>query len=264
MNLFDAHNHLQERRLFDQLEAVMRRAADAGVGRMAVKGCCEEDWDRVIACAEQYPGCEMAFGIHPWFVGERTPQWFGRLEHLLEAYPTASVGEIGIDRAIDVRNDEEQEHVFLEQLAIAATLERPVSIHCRQAWGRLIELLDGFGPLPRGMLIHCFGGSAEVAQELVKRGGYISFSGSITRANNKKAGVALRAVPRDRLLIETDAPDLLPQTVDLEECLVCEGEPLNEPAHLRAVLARAAALLEMDEAELAALTSENAARFFAG
>jgi len=130
-----------------------------------------------------------------------------------------------------------------------------VSIHCRQAWGRLIELLDQFGDLPRGLLIHCFGGSAEVATELVKRGGYISFSGSITRPNNKKAGPAIRAVPADRMLIETDAPDILPAAA--------KGD-LNEPANLRLILAKAAELRGIPGEELAVLTFRNAERFFSG
>ena len=99
------------------------------------------------------------------------------------------------------------------------------------------------------MLIHCFGGSAEVAMELVKRGGYISFSGSITRPNNKKAGPAIRAVPDDRILIETDAPDILPATA---------GGELNEPANLRLVLSKAAELRGIPEDALASLTFKNA------
>ena len=172
---------------------------------------------------------------------------------MLQAFPRAGVGEIGIDHAVAPRDDAEQETVFLAQLDLARRLNRPVSIHCRQAWGRLIELLDGFGELPCGMLIHCFGGSAEVATGLVRRGGYISFSGSITRPNARKAGDAIRAVPAERLLIETDAPDILPTTA--------QG-PLNEPANLRLVLAKAAELRGMPEADLAELTFRNATRFF--
>jgi TatD DNase family protein len=118
----------------------------------------------------------------------------------------------------------------------------------------LIELLDRFGELPQGMLIHCFGGSAEIAVELVKRGAYISFSGSSTRPNAKKAGSAIRAVPDDRILIETDAPDILPTTA--------EGE-LNEPANLRLVLAKAAELRGVSEESLAEITFRNAVQFFA-
>jgi TatD DNase family protein len=249
MNLYDCHNHIQDERLFPMIGDVVERAREAGVVRMGVKGCCEADWPRVIAVMETNEGIHPAFGLHPWFIAERSPEWLQILEALLLEYPQASVGEIGIDHAIANRDDEEQESAFLAQLELARRFKRPVSIHCRQAWGRLIELLDEFGDLPHGMLIHCFGGSAEVATELVKRGGYISFSGSITRPNNKKAGSAIRAVPDDRILIETDAPDILPADA--------KG-PLNEPANLRLVLSKAAELRGVPEGVLAALTFENA------
>ncbi|WP_372846438.1 TatD family hydrolase [Pontiella sp.] len=254
LKLFDCHNHIQDERLFAQIDAVMDRAAAAGVVAMGVKGCRENDWPQVVELMERYPGVVPSFGLHPWFIGERTPHWAETLEQLLLEHPAAGVGEIGIDQAIEGRDDADQEAVFLDQLEIARRLQRPVSIHCRQAWGRLIELLDGFGELPRGMLIHCFGGSAEVARELVKRGGYISFSGSITRPNNRKAAAAICAVPDDRILIETDAPDILPASA---------AGPLNEPANVRLVLAKAAELRGISEERLAGLTFQNAGLFFA-
>jgi TatD DNase family protein len=262
MKLFDCHNHIQDERIFPMLEKVMERARLAGVARMAIKGCCEADWPKVIEIANRYKNAHLAFGLHPWFIGGRSSQWFQTLEKLLTTYPQASVGEIGIDRALETRNDAEQEQVFLAQLEIARKFDRPATIHCRRAWGRLIELLDQFGELPRGMLIHCFGGSAEGATELVKRGAYISFSGSITRPNAKKAGPAIRAVPADRILIETDAPDIMPLNVDEASCLVAEDRLLNEPANLRHVLAKAAELRGVSEESLAETTFRNAERFF--
>ncbi len=289
LKLFDCHNHIQDERIFPMLEKVMERARLAGVGHMAVKGCSEADWPKVEEIINRYENTHVAFGLHPWFIKERSGQWFQTLENLLTTYPQASVGEIGIDHALENRNDAEQEQVFLAQLGIARKFDRPVTIHCRRAWGRLIELLDQFGEIPRGMLIHCFGGSAEVATELVKRGAYISFSGSITRPNAKKAGPSIRAVPDDRILIETDAPDLLPHNVvDGASCSVREERKnafspienlestrkpipteqdapstvLNEPANLPFVLAKAAELRGVSEEGLAETTFRNAERFF--
>ncbi len=253
MKLFDAHNHVQDDRLFPDVAAVMERARAAGVTAMGVKGCREADWPRVVELAKTYEGVHPSFGLHPWFIAERSPDWRATLEKMLLEHPAAAVGEIGIDHAIDDRDDAEQETVFLAQMELARTLNRPVSIHCRRAWGRLVELLDQFGELPRGLLIHCFGGSAEIAVELVKRGGYISFSGSITRPNARKAGPAIRAVPDDRILIETDAPDILPTTAP---------GPLNEPANVRFVLEKAAELRGVSQEALAELTYQNARRFF--
>ena len=253
MKLFDSHNHIQDERLFPEVEKVLKRAHLAGVERMAIKGCSEADWPKVEELINRHRGIHAAFGLHPWFIKERSGQCFQTLERLLTAYPQASVGEIGIDHAIEKRDDADQEAVFLTQLEMARKFDRPASIHCRRAWGRLIELLDRFGKLPRGILIHCFGGSAEVATELVKRGAYISFSGSITRPQAKKAAAAIRAVPADRILIETDALDILPQNA---------SPGFNEPANLRWVLAKAAELRGVSEEWLAEQTFRNAERFF--
>jgi len=277
--LFDAHNHIQDERLFPMLETVMERARAAGVVKMAVKGCCEADWPKVVEIVNRYPDTHLAFGLHPWFINGCSEQCFQTLEKLLTTYPQASVGEIGIDHAIENRDDAKQESVFLAQLEIARKYNRPVTIHCRRAWVRLVELLDQFGELPHGMLIHCFGGSAEVATELVKRGACISFSGSITRPGNIKAGPAIRAVPDDRILIETDAPDILPHNiVDGASCSVAHAPStdraaateleapstiLNEPANLRLVLSKAAELRGVSEETLAETTFRNAERFFA-
>ena len=251
MKLFDCHNHIQDKRLEPTFDEVIVRGRGVGVVKMGVKGCCEDDWPRVAELGEKYDGIYPSFGLHPWMIADRSPEWLQRLEAMLLKYPSAGVGEIGIDHKVTEYDPSDQESVFLAQLELASRLARPVTIHCRNAWGRLIELLDGFGVLPRGILIHCFGGSAEVALELVRRGAYISFSGSITRPNNRKAGPAIRAVPDDHILIETDAPDLLPTTAD---------GPLNEPANVRLVLAKAAELRGVSEVELAALTFQNAER----
>lgn len=253
MKLFDSHNHIQDERLFPDLGNVIMRAADVGVVKMGVKGCCEDDWPRVIEIYKTYEGIYPSFGLHPWFIKERSDQWLQTLENLLVEFPNAAVGEIGIDHAIEDRDDEDQQLVFFQQMELARKLDRPASIHCRRAWGRLIELLDQFGELPRGVLIHCFGGSAEVAAELVKRGGYISFSGSITRPNARKAPAAVQFVPSDRILVETDSPDILPTTA--------KGD-LNEPANVKLVLEKAAEFRGIPEEELAELTFRNAERFF--
>ena len=264
MRLFDAHNHLQDTRLAPFLDDVLARARAAGIERMAVKGCSEADWDRVLELAAAHESIHPALGLHPWFVAERTPEWMKHLERLLREHPAASVGEIGIDRAVEPRDDADQEAVFLAQLELARDLDRPVTIHCRRAWGRLIELLDRFGPLPRGLLIHCFGGSAETAAELLRRGAFLSFSGTLTRPDPRKAAAAIRTVPADRLLLETDAPDLLPRTVPADRPFRDErtGRPLNEPAFLSFVLERAAELREEDPQRLAEQTFANAECFF--
>ena len=256
MNLFDAHCHLQDARLAEDRAGVLSRARAVGVDRIAIKGASEADWSEVEVLIESDAFLYPSFGLHPWFLKQRSSAWAMRLNALLEKYPQAGVGEIGIDpepKGNQAESMEVQEEVFLAQLEMAQRWKRPVSIHCRGAWGRLLEVLDRTGPLPDGWMIHCFGGSKEVALELLRRGAYLSFSGTITRPKNRKAAEVLPCVPAERLLLETDAPDLLPVGV--------EG-PHNEPGNLRIILARAAFLRGESEAEVASMTYQNTCRLF--
>ena len=257
MPLFDAHCHLQDQRIFPDAELFLQRAKEAGVEKMAVKGCAESDWSRVIQLQKKHPDrLYMAFGLHPWFIKERSIHWLECLEEKLLEYPDASVGEIGIDHAFAGRNDADQEKVFLAQMKLAVRLNRPVTIHCRQAWGRLIKLLDQLEMLPP-LLIHCFGGSVETAQELLRRGAFISFSGTITRPENKKARGVIRSIPANRLLLETDAPDLLPHNLPFSS-----SPTINQPAYLPFILAHAAVLRGESEEYLKKITFQNASQFF--
>ncbi len=256
MPLYDAHCHLQDERLAGDLAGVLARAAAAGVRGAMCCGSAESDWAATLAVAEKFPMVRVSLGLHPWSVRERRPGWLDRLRALLAAQPRAGVGEIGLDHALEDADLADQENVFLDQFALSIALTRPASLHCRRAFGRLMELLPRFPEHPAGFVIHSFSGAAELVAPLAKRGAYFSFSGSITRSGNRRGHAALCAVPADRLLLETDAPDLLPVLAGR----VPEGA--NEPAHLVHVLRAAAELRGVPEADLAAQTWSNAQRLF--
>jgi len=255
MKYFDAHCHLQDERLVPDWAGVLARARQAGVAGIAVKGARESDWARVAALAERERVVHPSFGLHPWFLAERSGDWLAELEARLVAFPEAGVGEIGIDPEPKGGGGvpmEEQVAVFKAQLVLAVGLGRAVSIHVRGAWGRLLELLDEV-ELPERWMVHCFGGSLEVARVLLARGAYLSFSGTVTRVNNRRAVEVLPEVPLERLLVETDAPDLLPRGA---------AGPLNEPANVVRVVTRVAEIRGEPEDAVAAQTERNARRFF--
>ena len=256
MELFDAHCHLQDGRLAAGLVGAMHRATAAGVAGWMCCGSAENDWPAVLAVASAFPAVRISFGLHPWYVGGRQPGWLDRLRAVLAAQPHAGVGEIGLDHALEDADLAAQEQVFIEQFALSIELRRPASLHCRRAFGRLLELLPRFPAHPAGFLVHSFSGAAELVAPLAKQGAYFSFSGSITRSGNRRGHAALRAVPVDRLLIETDAPDL-PSVIDGR---VPEGP--NEPANLVHVLRAAAGLLGMPDADLARQLWTNAQQLF--
>jgi TatD DNase family protein len=252
---FDAHCHLQDVRLQADLPAVMARARQANVSGMLCCGSAEADWNRVLELSRQWPDLIIpAFGLHPWYVHERSADWLNQLESLLRTVP-AAVGEIGLDRAIENFDEAAQQEVFVRQLELARQLHRPVSIHCRQAWEWLEILLRQSGPLPAGGMIHSYSGSAELVPLWNQFGLAISYSGSITRENNKRGRKSLQVVPADQLLIETDCPDIMPSGV--------VGE-LNEPANLPFIARTVAMLRNIDLGELARQTGLNAWRIFGG
>jgi len=252
VKLFDVHTHIQDQRLSQSRDQVIKRSIGAGVDRIMCCGTHENDWQDIVEMSSRYKPIIASYGIHPWFVSHRSSDWLDKLEVLIK-HSNAGIGEIGLDHMLPIRNDLEQEAVFMEQLALAKKYGRPVSIHCRKAWGKLVTLLKKAGDLPAGGVIHSWSGSADMVTVIERLGFHISFSGSITRPGNKKAHSACRAVSQDRLLIETDSPDIIPTGIDA---------PLNEPAFITTVLKQVAAIREESVLNIAQNTYHNAVRLF--
>jgi TatD DNase family protein len=263
VTLYDAHNHLQDHRLKPHLPGIMSAVRGESIARMVVNGSCEEDWPEVLALAREYPQVLPSFGYHPWYVKERTLQWQRELARFLDSVPSA-VGEIGLDRWIKDYDLALQEEMFVFQLRLAAERGLPVSIHCLQAWGPLLDIL-GREPRPTGgFLLHSFGGAPELIPGLVKLGAYFSLPGFFAHPRKARQRETFRGVPLERLLIETDAPDQsLPDEHNRFPLLDAEGKPLNHPANLRAVYEFAAELLDLPLEKLAAQVESNFLRLFA-
>jgi len=253
MNWFDAHCHLQDEVFLADWPGVIREAEAVGVRGFVCCGTRESDWPRVAQLAAEVPGLIPSFGIHPWYLQDRSTDWLKRLETLLRTVPLAGVGEIGLDHVREPRNDEEQAAVFKAQLRVARDYGRPVSLHCRKAWGRLFESLDEIGGLPAGGVVHSFSGAAALVPRIEGYGLHISFSGSITRPGNTRGPAAVQRVSADRLLIETDSPDLTPAGV---------ADPVNRPSNLPRVADVVARLRGLALVDLAALTVANARRLW--
>lgn len=262
MKFYDAHNHLQDERFGGRQADLMATALRENVAGMVVNGACEEDWPAVLALARQYPAVLPSFGYHPWYLHERTPQWRERLVEFLDQIPSA-VGEIGLDRWKPDLPYEGQEEVFLWQLQLAAERNLPVSIHCLQAWGRLYDLLRAQPRPAVGFLLHSYGGPKEMVPSFVKLGAYFSFPGYFAHERKQRQRDAFRAVPPDRLLLETDAPDQLPPPEWNRHPLTdASGTPRNHPANLAALYAYVAQWLDLPPEKLATQTEENFKRLF--
>jgi TatD DNase family protein len=262
MKFYDAHNHLQDDRFGGRQSELLAACANAGIARMVVNGACESDWPQVLALARQNEIVLPSFGYHPWYLPERTPDWLQNLKKILDEVPGA-IGEIGLDRWKPGLPYEHQEEIFLAQLGLAAERNLPVSLHCLQAWGRLHELLRDHQRPARGLVLHSFGGPPEMIPAFAKLGAYFSFPGYFLHERKLRQRETFKQVPRDRLLIETDAPDqLLPEDRNRFPLASADGKALNHPANLPAVYSGLAEFLGENVESLAAHVEENFLRVF--
>ncbi len=262
--LFDAHNHLHDRRLAERLPEVIAAMRDAGIRHCVVNGTCESDWPEVARIAEAHPDFILpAFGLHPWHAAGRSPRWLEDLAAYLDRFPRASIGECGLDRSRRCTVPlAEQQDIFASQLRLAAERSLPVSIHCVQAWGALLDALTTTAPPDCGFLLHSYSGSPELAARLAPLGAYFSFSARSLHQPAGKLATLLRAIPPERILVETDAPDLPPPASLTRHPLSSpDGTPLNHPANLPAIADALAEAAGIPDEQFRALASENFHRF---
>lgn len=259
--LHDAHLHLQDPRLKNDVENILHEASLVGVRSMVVNGTSPEDWNLVAEICAQESEIKLipSFGLHPWKTPWLDDSWKDQLIRLLDANPHAGIGECGLDRWMDSPDIEAQEDAFRFQLEIAAERNLPISIHVLKAWGWLLEILND-SPIPeRGFLLHSYGGSIETAKQLEKLGGYFSFSGYFL--NNRKSAVqqCFRNIARDRILIETDAPDMLPPASHITHPFESN---VNHPANLASINDGLAEILGTKKEALSTQLEQNFQRFF--
>lgn len=258
----DTHCHLSVFERENRLESILENAANAGVSRMVTIGTDHQDWDLYRRLAARHPGRVWhTAGLHPCDVDEDWEEQLALLPSCFGETPSpVALGEIGLDyfhlpkhpdEAAEIRS--RQVKAFRRQLEFAFQFDCPVVIHSRNAFADCVTMIDKSGVDWRKVVFHCFSeGEAEMA-ELVKRGGFGSFTGPITykKAENLRAAARLQGL--DRLMLETDCPYLTPEPV--------RGKP-NEPAFLRHTADYAAQLFGVSTEELARITSANAARFY--
>lgn len=260
--LYDAHNHLQDERLRPFWEEVCKKLSGLKLGEAVVNGSSEEDWDDVARLALEFPWVRPSFGLHPWYVKERGTGWLERLEGLLKNDERACVGEVGLDRWIQDPDIPAQVECFRQQVALAVNLGRPLTVHCLRAWGMLEEEMRN-QPVPdRGFLLHSYGGPVEMVPAFAKRGAYFSLSPYFGHARKGAQLEVFKAIPLDRLLAETDAPDMWPPEELNGNPLSGSEGALNHPANLPVSYALLAKAKGMPQDELEGQVAENYRRLF--
>lgn len=281
--LIETHAHLDYPDFAPDFDEVLRRADEAGVTRIITIGTSVESSRRAVALAEKYPNVFAAIGIHPTYAGEAEPDAIERLRELAKSPRVAAIGETGLDyhrlpsieaarqknvqvfSALGSETEEEieasiedgvyksrQAELFEQQLDLALELKLNVVIHQRDAWDDTLEILRGYGRQVSGVF-HCFGGTKEQAEEVIRQGHLVSFTGIVTFKNGASVREVAAQLSLGEFMVETDCPYLAPAPFRGKRC---------EPAYTRLVAESIAAARGISLEEVARATTATAEDFF--
>lgn len=272
--LIDSHCHLDD---YDDLSEVLQRTQQSGVGALLAIGIGDgpATMHRALEIAEtnDTPGLAVfaTAGIHPQEAHQASPDALAKLEALMQRPRAIAVGEIGLDYYhLDNPEPARQQAAFIVQMAVAARAAKPITIHCRtselagekvkarfeyrDAWEDLLELIaEHWTPTGLPGIMHCFSGNREQAERSLAAGFYLSFAGNLTYPKSKELQEVAAVAPAERILVETDAPFLTPQS---------RRGGRNEPAFVAETAAFLADVRGSTPEEIAAQTTANFYRLF--
>lgn len=251
LTFFDSHCHLDHPSLRRRLPDIIAAAGKAGVKGFLIPGVDPAGWCDVLDISASSPQILPAFGVHPMHAALVTSEVESKLRQLIGS--AKAIGEIGLDYALANHDRKLQQAAFHIQLGIAAEAGLPVLIHCRNAFADLLAILKEHRVERFGGVMHAFSGSPDIARECIRLGLHISLAGTVTYANAVRPPAVAASVPLERLLLETDAPDLAPEPYRGAE---------NVPAYLLETARRIAGLRGISLEELAEGTTANAERLF--
>lgn len=246
---FNTHTHLNSEQLYFNRDIFISHALNEEVDYLCVVGYDVESSKKAVQIAHEYPFIYCAVGISPNDCEETTDEDIQVIEELLQDPKAVALGEIGLDYHWDVPRDK-QKDVFLKQIEIAKRYDKPIVIHARDAYEDTYNILRNakhYG------IMHCYSGSAQMAQRYIDVGFYISLAGTVTFKNAKTPKEVAKTVDINHLLIETDDPYLTPHPF--------RGK-LNEPANVVYVAKKIAKIKNMAIEDVARITTFNAKKVF--
>ncbi|MCK4413621.1 MAG: TatD family hydrolase [Candidatus Eisenbacteria sp.] len=250
--MIDTHAHLHFPDFDADRAAVISRAFAFGITGIVEISVAPGAWAEVLRLAQADPRIFAALGVHPHEAAAATPGALRRMERRLADPGVVAVGETGLDRVRGFSSHEDQRRALIAQIGIARESGLPLVIHCREAFDELIPLLAREGGAAIRGVFHCFSGGVAEAQAVTARGFLVGLGGAVTYAPERWRPV-LAALPREAILLETDAPFLRPAP---------DRRGRNEPALLLRTAEAIAPDLGMTCSELVALADANARRFF--
>lgn len=216
-NLFDSHAHYADASFDEDRELLLKQILpEQGINFIMLAGVALSDCLQSQKLAKNYDYIYCSAGIHPEKIQNLPENWLEQIKILAKFKKCKAIGEIGLDYHWCQENKNLQKKIFIQQLELAKELNLPVILHIRDAMGDAVEILKSYQP--KGVM-HCYTGSTEIAKELLKINDlYFSFSGVITYKNARKPVEALKILPLDRIMLETDSPYLAPEPYRHKRC----------------------------------------------
>ncbi len=254
MELIDTHCHLTFDGLIQDIDGVIARSKAAGVTSWLTVGTDMHENLKAVELTGRFDNMYAAIGMHPHDAKDVTAETLAQLKELALNEKVVAIGETGLDYHYNLSPHQDQQRAFASQLKIAKELNLPVIVHCREAFDQTMEILDRFGHGLKGVVFHCFSGSAEQARIVLDYGFYISFTGVVTFKNAELTRQAAKIVPTDRLMLETDCPYMSPEPM--------RKQKVNEPALMVHTAKFLAELKEMDPADFVSTVTATSKTFF--
>ena len=254
MELIDTHCHLTFDELAADVEGLITRSQQASVTAWITIGTDAEHNQKAIELTDKFENMYAAVGIHPHDAKDVTADTIDQLKELAQNEKVVAIGETGLDFHYNLSPQQDQKRAFAQQLRIAAELNLPVIIHCREAFEETVDILEQHGSTVKKVVFHCFGGSAQQAKLVLDKGFYISFTGVVTFKNAERTRQAADIVPLDRLMLETDCPYMSPEPM--------RKQKINEPALMIHTAKFLAELKAMDLSDFAKAVTATTRAFF--
>jgi TatD DNase family protein len=251
--LIDSHAHLSMPQFDRDRDEVIRRSVEAGVELIFTVGTDPKDCRKTLEIARGSDQVFAIIGIHPHNAKEVTEETYSDLRAMSQNEKVRAIGEIGLDFYRNLSPRDIQVTRFREQIHLARELNLPIVVHARDAHGEVLAVLKEEEAGEIGGVFHCFSGNYDMAKACLDLGFFISIPGTITFKNSGDLREALRKIPFDRILVETDCPFLAPVPV--------RGKR-NEPAYVKFTASKLAEVRESTFDEVARITTENTKRAF--
>jgi TatD DNase family protein len=246
--LIDTHCHLDAAEFSNNQTEILQAAQAAGIRSLVIPSVERANFDTVQRLCEQHPNCFPAYGIHPMYTDNATPEALAILRAYLQDHRPVAIGEIGLDFFSENHHVAKQEYFFVEQLKLAREFDLPVLLHTRRATDTVLKHLRQIRV--KGGIAHAFSGSRVQAEEFIKLGFKLGFGGAMTYDRATRIRDLAATLPMTSIVLETDAPDIPP-------AFIARGEP-NKPEYLARIAQTLAELRGLTLAETARSTTENA------